>query len=276
MFGEDRLGWLDRAAALGPLSGLQFGPATVFVVTDIALTRAVLVTDRCWTRPPSQRVPVSIAVGENLFSASDRRWRQVQPTIAPALRRRALAAPLAGLDELIASHIDTIPIGKEAELGAAMARLAFVAAAWVMLGDRLDPTKADELVEHQRHVVDWVGNRLGALSSAIPVSLGQSTQRMRRHRRVLEDYVDDALRRATGTGHEQPISAAIRNATAPRAIRSPGAASASSGAAPRRQRDHRGQHSVGCSCTGRPTPTNGAGCRPSPIELAALSPRPCG
>ena len=33
-FGDDRLGWLDRAAALGPLAGLRFGPATVFVVTD--------------------------------------------------------------------------------------------------------------------------------------------------------------------------------------------------------------------------------------------------
>lgn len=216
MFSEDRLGWLDRAAALGPLSALQFGRASVFVVTDVEVARAVLVTDRAWTRPPSQRVPVALAVGENLFSASDRKWAQVQPAIAPAFRRRALAAPLEGLDELLAAQIDSIPTGEDIDLGAAMARLAFIAAAWVMLGDRVDASRADELVEHQRHVVDWVGQRLGALSSAIPVALGESARRMREHRRALEDYVEDAIRRAHRADTAPPILSAVGAATATR------------------------------------------------------------
>ena len=214
MFGEDRLGWLDRAAALGPLSGLRFGPATVFVVTDAELARAVLVTDRAWTRPPSQRVPVAVAVGENLFSASERAWARVQPTLAPAFRRRALAAPLAGLGDILAEQVDAIPVGEELDLGAVMARLAFVAAAWVMLGDRLDAERADELLAHQRCVVDWVGERLGALQSAIPIAVGSSAREMRAHRRALEAYVDDAVDRAERAGELPPILAAAAHAAA--------------------------------------------------------------
>ncbi len=212
-FSEDRLGWLDRAVELGPLSGLRFGPATVFVVNDADVARTVLVTDRAWTRPPAQRVPVALAIGENLFSAPDRRWKRVQPTIALAFRRRALEAPLAGLDEVLTEHIEAIPRDEDIDLGAVMARLAFVAAAWVMLGDRLDATKADELVEHQRHVVDWVGRRVGTLTAAMPFSFVPATQQMRSHRRVLERYVDDAIRRAERAPNVPPTFAAVREAT---------------------------------------------------------------
>jgi cytochrome P450 len=211
-FGEDRLGWLDRAAALGPLSGLRFGPATVFVVTDPELARSVLVTDRAWSRPPSQRVPVALAVGENLFSASDRAWARAQPEIAPAFRRRALAEPLAGLDRILSGHVDAIPVGDDIDLGTAVARLAFVAAAWVVLGDRVDAARADELVAHQAHVVDWVGRRLGALDSAVPVALGRSAADMRAHRRVLEEYVGGAVARVGRREDAPPILAGARRA----------------------------------------------------------------
>ena len=63
-FSEDRLRFLDEAAALGPVAGLRFGPSTVFVVTDAEMARTMLVTEASsWARPPATRIPVRMGVG---------------------------------------------------------------------------------------------------------------------------------------------------------------------------------------------------------------------
>ena len=63
-FSEDRLRYLDAAAALGPLSALRFGRSSVYVVSDAELARRILVTEAAsWTRPPAMRYPVRLGVG---------------------------------------------------------------------------------------------------------------------------------------------------------------------------------------------------------------------
>ncbi|MBK5288275.1 MAG: cytochrome P450 [Acidimicrobiia bacterium] len=197
VFSNDRLRWLDEAAALGPVAGLRFGPSTVFVVTDAELARTILVTDAAaWTRPPTMRLPVRLGVGENIFTQTDKAWSQSQPLIAPAFRSRALASRLERLGEIIERQLSGVSVGQELDFELLMGQLALVIAAWVFLGDQLDTDQARDLAGHQRQVVEWVGHRLGALSAGIPFAWGGDARRMRGHRRALERYVDGVIDRA--------------------------------------------------------------------------------
>ena len=136
-----------------------------------------------------------MGVGENLFTQSDREWARVQPQVAPAFRGRALAGPLERLDEIVASELAAVPVGVEIDLELVMGRIALVIAAWVFLGERLASSQAEELADHQREVVAWVGRRLGALSSATPIAFGPEVRAMRAHRLALEEYVDSVIER---------------------------------------------------------------------------------
>ena len=196
-FSEDRLRWLDEAAALGPVTGLRFGPSTVFVVTKAELARTILVTDAdAWTRPPAMRLPVRMGVGENIFTQSDKTWARTQPLVAPAFRGRALASRLERLDEIIDGQLSGVTPDEEIDLELLMGRIALVVAAWVFLGDRLDTERAHELADHQRHIIDWVGHRLGAISAGVPLSVGREARRMHTHRHALERYADTIIERA--------------------------------------------------------------------------------
>ena len=118
-FSQDRLRWLDEAAALGPVTGLRFGHSTVFVVTDAELARTMLVTDAdTWSRPPAMRIPVRMGVGENIFTQSDKAWARTQPLVAPAFRGRALASRLDRLDEIIDGQLSGVILRRRARPGA--------------------------------------------------------------------------------------------------------------------------------------------------------------
>ncbi len=200
-FSDDRLRWLDEAAALGPVAGLRFGPSTVYVVTDADVARTMLVSDAAaWTRPPAMRLPVRLGVGENIFAQSDRAWARAQPLVAPAFRGRALATRLERLDEIVAGQLAGVRLNEELDLELLMGRIALVIAAWVFLGEELEAAYAHDLADHQRHIVEWVGHRLGALSSGTPFAFGLDARRMREHRRTLEHYVDGVFDRVERDG----------------------------------------------------------------------------
>ncbi len=208
----DRFRWLDEAAALGPVTALRFGPVNAFVVSDAALARRMLITDADrWVRSAQQVVPSRLAVGENLFSRSDRTWKLVQAHLAPHFRSKSLAPFLDSLDGLLAEEVGDIPRGGGVNMTVVLHRLALTGAAWVMFGDRLDPARADALVAHQRAVVDWVGSRIGKPTGAIPVAFGRSARTMREHRAALRAYATGLL--ARDDLEERPILDAIRAAT---------------------------------------------------------------
>ena len=212
-FSEDRLRFLDEAAALGPVAGLRFGPSTVFVVTDAEVARSMLVTDAAsWTRPPAMRLPVRIGVGENIFTQSDKSWVVAQPLVAPAFRGRALAGRLERLDEIVDSELSGIAVGEELDFELAMGRIALVVAAWVFLGERLASEHAQELADHQREIVGWVGRRLGALSAGTPFALGADARRMRTHRVALEHYVDGVVDGTGSSERENTVLGMLRSA----------------------------------------------------------------
>ena len=212
-FSEDRLRFLDEATALGPVAGLRFGPSTVYVVSDAEAARHLLVTDAAaWTRPPAMRLPVRMGVGENLFTLPDKAWALAQPVVAPAFRGRALAGRLERLDEIVAGQLDDVVVGQELDLELAMGRIALVVAAWVLLGDRLGSDRAQELADHQRQVVAWVGSRLGALSAAVPIAMGPGAAQMRRHRHALEHYVDGVIDRAVADDRADTLLGRLQSA----------------------------------------------------------------
>jgi cytochrome P450 len=211
-FETDRFRWLDEAAAAGPVAGLRFGPVNAWVVSDAALARRMLITDAdAWVRSSQQVVPSRLAVGESLFSRADRTWKLVQPQLAPHFRSKSLAPFLEGLDALLAEQVRDIPQRRNVNMTVVLHRIALTGAAWVMFGDRLDAARADELVAHQRAIVDWVGSRIGQPTGAIPVAFGRSARTMREHRAALRAYGAELLARRDAT--DQPILAAIRAAT---------------------------------------------------------------
>jgi cytochrome P450 len=202
LFDADRLRWLDEAAAIGPLVALRMGPVKTWVVTDPDVARSMLVTESSsWTRPPATLVPIRVGVGENLFTQSDKAWAKVQPWVAPAFRRKALEPRLADLDALIRAEVEAIPRDEEIDLERATGRIALRLAVWVLLGEELDPTRAEEIAHHQRAVVRWVGIRLGQLTGFIPVALGAPGREMKRHRAFLDAYADEVIVRANAARH---------------------------------------------------------------------------
>ena len=212
-FSEDRLRFLDEAAALGPVAGLRFGPSTVFVVTDAEMARTMLVTEASsWARPPATRIPVRMGVGENIFTQSENTWAVAQPLVAPAFRSRALAGRLEGLAEIVDSELSGVVTGEELDLELVMGRIALVIAAWVFLGERLASDRAQELADHQRHIVGWVGRRLGALSAGVPIALGADARRMRAHRAELEQFVDRVIDRAPTSDDDETVIGMLRSA----------------------------------------------------------------
>ena len=213
-FDSHRLQWLDDAAALGPLVALYIGPVPAWVVTDADLARRMLVTESSsWARPPGTVTPIRMGVGENLFTQSDAAWAVFQPQVAPAFRKKALARRLAEIDALVNDEVSAIPRGSVIDLELAMGRIALIVAAWVLLGDHLDRTRAEEIAHHQREVVSWVGRQIGKAGAAIPVTLGASGRAMRHHRAFLDAYADDVIRRASASkASDDDVLGALRAA----------------------------------------------------------------
>jgi cytochrome P450 len=197
LFDADRLRWLDEASAMGPLVALGLGPVKMWVVTDADLARNVLVTEAAaWTRPPATLAPIRLGVGENLFTQSDTAWAALQPLVAPAFRKKALEPRLAAMDEVIADEVGALPLDTPIDLELATGRMALRLAAWVLLGEELDPVRAEALAHHQREVVRWIGVRLGQLTGFLPVAFGARAREMKEHRAALDAYADEVIARA--------------------------------------------------------------------------------
>jgi cytochrome P450 len=210
LIGSDRLRWLDEAAALGPVAALRMGPLKTWVITDPDAARKMLVTDNAsWVRPPTLLVPMRVAVGENLFTQRDRAWSQLQPAVAPAFRKSALERRLADLDALIDDEVQAVPLNVTIDLDLATARIALVVAGWVLFGEQLDRTRAEELADHQREVVRWVGPQVGKLSAIVPRAFGASGRAMKRHRAFLNAYADDVIARANTETHDDDVLGAL-------------------------------------------------------------------
>jgi cytochrome P450 len=200
LFDADRLRWADEAAALGPVVALRMGPLYVWIVTDAEVARTVLVSDgSTWIRPPATLAPIRVGVGENLFTQSDKNWAKVQPLVAPAFRRKVLEPRLATIDAVIEDEAQAIPLDADIDLERVMARIALRLAAWVLLGEELDRARADELAQHQRAVVGWVGARLGQLTGFLPFAPGAAGREMKQHRAALDAYADEVIARARAT-----------------------------------------------------------------------------
>jgi cytochrome P450 len=217
LFNADRLRWLDEAADAGPLVALRLGPVKAWVVTDPDIARTMLVTESSsWMRPPASTVPIRMGVGENLFTQSDKAWAELQPSVAPAFRKKAIDPRLAEIDALIDDEVQQIPRDTTIDLELAMGRVALCVAAWVLLGERLDSDRAEEIAHHQREVVRWVGERLGQMTGFLPVALGADARAMKQYRAVLDAYADEVIARAQArpAGREQPddVLGALLNA----------------------------------------------------------------
>jgi cytochrome P450 len=197
LFDADRLRWLDEAAAAGPVAALKMGPVKVWIVTDPEVARTMLVTDRAsWIRPPATVAPIRIGVGENLFTEPEQAWAVSQPSVAPAFRKKALDERLTAIDAIVDDEVSSLPPGAPIDLDLATGRIALRLAAWVLLGEHLDPSRAEEIAHHQREVVEWVGVQLGRLSGFLPFAFGKGAREMKRHRAVLDAYADEVIARA--------------------------------------------------------------------------------
>jgi cytochrome P450 len=213
LFDADRLRWLDEAAAIGPLVGLRMGPVTTFVVTDAEVARTMLVPEgSSWQRPPALAVPIRVGVGENLFTQRDKAWARLQPAVAPMFRKKALEARLGEIDAIVDDLVRAIPTEETVDLELAMGRIALTLAAWVMLGDHLDATRAEEIAHHQREVVGWVGRQVGKLNGIVPFAIGAPAREMKRHREVLRRYADEVITRAKAADRADDVLGALMNA----------------------------------------------------------------
>ncbi len=80
---------------------------------------------------------------------------------------------MASMKPIIDDAVATIPRNRPFDVELTMGTLALQLAAWVLFGDRLSHTQAEELAAHQRDVVTSVGRRLGQAPQHCPVTVGR-------------------------------------------------------------------------------------------------------
>ncbi len=189
LFNQDRFGWLDRVAVTGPIVEMQLGRAKVWVVTDAAVARQVLLTDEAnWLRPSYFRIPTRQAIGDNLFTLSEQRWRLIGPVLSSHFRTPAFEARLSHAAAMIADDVEAWPMDTRIDLDQATSRLALRAASWMLFGDDLSSDRADELVHHQRALMEWLGERIGSPRAVLPLTLGTSGREIKEHRDALDAH----------------------------------------------------------------------------------------
>ena len=101
------LRFAEQAVGMGEIAALRFGPLTpAYVLNDPDVARSMLITEaKSWKRPPATVIPIRMALGENLFTQSERDWALLQPVLAPDFRKRALEPRLAEVPALVEEEV---------------------------------------------------------------------------------------------------------------------------------------------------------------------------
>jgi cytochrome P450 len=222
IYHQDRLGWMEKAAERAPVAGLKLGPITSLVISDAEAARSVLITGASsWKRPLNMTTPIRLAVGENPLTLSDKAWSKLEPFLAPDFRKRVIEPRVADIKDLVADEVNSLPLGTTLDFDQVLGRVAMTVAAWVLFGEHLGRDRADELVAHQRVLIEWVGERVGKARSVVPLAPGRSSRTMRGHRDALRAYADALMARRKREGHSQGdvLDALMRATPRGRALR---------------------------------------------------------
>src|SRR5262249_47566517 len=142
----------------------------------------------------------------------DKNWTRLQPSVAPAFRRKALESRLADIGALIDAEVTAIPLDTTIDLELAMGRIGLTLAAWVLLGERIDSARAEEITHHQRELVGWVGARLGQLTGIVPFAIGARGRAMKAHQAALFAYADEVIARVQSSPHAEDVLGALIDA----------------------------------------------------------------
>jgi cytochrome P450 len=195
LYRKEPLRWLDEAASMGPLVALRFGPITpTYVLNDPDAARDIFIANaKAWRRPVTTVNPIRLAIGENLFTQSERHWSTLQPSLAPDFRKRALDERLVQAAALVVDEVAALPYDAEIDFEQAMGRIALIFATWVLFTEQLERGRADELVAHQRAAVEWLAGRMESRQAAVPVAFGRNARQMRVHRAAALVYAEEII-----------------------------------------------------------------------------------
>ena len=78
---------------------------------------------------------------------------------------------------MIADDVEAWPMDTHIDLDQATSRLALRTACWLMFGDDLSSDRADELVHHQRALMEWLGERISSPRAVLPLVWALQTAR---------------------------------------------------------------------------------------------------
>lgn len=195
LLNEDPLRWFSEAAEMGPIVAMAFGPVTAnYIVNDPEAARSIFIANaQSWRRPPVTIIPIRLAIGENLFTQSERDWSMLQPSLAPNFRKKALEPRLTEAVGLIEDEVATLPYDVAIDFDQAMGRIALTVATWVLFGEHLERDRAEELVSEQRQVISWLDQRINSARAISPLAPGRAARRMRSHRAVALAYAGELI-----------------------------------------------------------------------------------
>jgi cytochrome P450 len=207
---------LDEAAAQGPLTRLRIGRITVWIVTDSDIARQVLLTaGDSWVRPSNFRIPTRLALGENLFTLPDRKWKLIGPMLSPYFHGLAFSSRLSRASALIAEDVAAWPRHRLIDLDEATSRLALRTATWLLFGEEIALERANDLVRHQRALMDWLGERISRPSALLPFTIGAAGRAMKEHRDGLHTYIREMIERRQRTATNDDVLSALQAARPP-------------------------------------------------------------
>jgi cytochrome P450 len=209
-FNQDRLQWLDEAAALGPLVGVRFGRVTAWVLTDVELARRVLITESAaFVRSLNFRRPTSMAIGKNLFTESQNQWEVIDPHLSPQLHGAAVTRRLDKARSMIVEDVSHWPTGVPIDLDEATSRLVLRAACLLLFDYGLDFDRANDMVHHQRVLMGWLGDRIGRPSSVVPFVVGRRGREMHEHREAFYSNIRDIIARGKSNSDQETVLSAL-------------------------------------------------------------------
>jgi len=151
-----------------------------------------------------------MAIGETLFTESQKQWEAIDPHLSPQLHGAAVTRRLDKARAMITEDVSRWPTGVPIDLDEATSRLVLRAACLLLLFDYdLDFSRANDMVQHQRVLMGWLGDRIGRPSSVVPFVVGRKGREMHEHRDAFYSNIRDIISRAKSNDDQDTVLSAL-------------------------------------------------------------------
>ncbi|WP_216215301.1 cytochrome P450 [Amycolatopsis aidingensis] len=202
---RDRLGFLDGLRAQGPVVRIKLGPRPIWVVTEPAATREVLVVQAKWFDKGEGGRQLRPLVGDGLGTSEGETHRRQRLLMQPAFHRERIAAYAAAMRQQAEVTARGWQEGRPIDVRAEMYGLILGITSRALLSSALDADLHAEVRQGfpvaLRAVQGRMFNPVKAVTGRLPTRHNRAEARLRAR---LHGVVDAAIARYRRSGERHP------------------------------------------------------------------------